>query len=127
MKVKEGTVVFISGGASGLGLATARMMHTKGSSVCVADLDVAGMQELHAELQDRILCVKCDVSKEEDVKNAIDKTVATFGTIHVALASAGVLWLAPTLSSAGSLNTKIFESVMAINVLGSAYIAKYAA
>jgi len=45
----------------------------------------------------------------------------------VALACAGVAWVTPTLTSRGPLNTKVFESVMAINVLGSAYMAKYAA
>lgn len=82
---------------------------------------------MHANLQERIFCVPCDVTKEADVKNAIDKTVEKFGTIHVALACAGVAWVTPTLTSRGPLNTKVFEAVMAINVLGSAYMAKYAA
>ena len=43
------------------------------------------------------------------------------------LACAGVAWVAPTLTSRGPLNTKTFEAVMAINVLGSAYVAKYGA
>ena len=82
---------------------------------------------MHATLQERILCVTCDVTKESDVKNAIEKTVAAFGTIHVALACAGVAWVCPTLNSRGPFNSDIFEKVMAINVLGSAYMAKYAA
>ena len=61
------------------------------------------------------------------MKNAIEKTVAFYGTIHVALASAGVPWPTQTLSSHGSLNTEIFERVMTVNVLGSVYVAKYAA
>ena len=67
------------------------------------------------------------MTKEEEVKAAIAKTVQTFGTIHVALCSAGVAWMTPTLSKRGSLNTKTFSDVMAINVLGSVYVAKYAA
>jgi NAD(P)-dependent dehydrogenase (short-subunit alcohol dehydrogenase family) len=53
---------------------------------------------LKNELKDRILCVKCDVTKEEDVKNAIDLTVITYGTIHAALACAGVATITPMLT-----------------------------
>ena len=127
MRVGQGLVVFVTGGASGLGEETVRQLHAKGASVAVADMDVQRLQALHAELQERIFCVACDVTKEEDVKNAIEKSVAKFGTIHAALACAGVAWVAPTLTSRGPLNTKTFQAVMAINVLGSIYVAKYAA
>ena len=50
MRIGEGTVIFITGGASGLGEETVRRMHGQGASVCVADMDVSRMQALHAEL-----------------------------------------------------------------------------
>ena len=106
MRIGEGIVVFVTGGASGLGESTVRYLHAMGASVAVADMNVELMQKLHATLQERILCVPCDVTKEEDVKNAIDKTVKTFGTVHVALACAGVNWGSLTLTSKSSLNTK---------------------
>ena len=59
--------------------------------------------------------------------NAIEKTVAIFGTIHAALACAGVAWPVQTLTSKGPLNTGIFKKVIEINVYGSVYMAKYAA
>ena len=127
MRIGEGTVVFVTGGASGLGESTVRQLHAQGASVAVADMDIARMQTLHAQLQERIFCVPCDVTKESDMKNAIEKTVAKFGTIHACLACAGVAWVCPTLNSRGPFNSDIFEKVMAINVLGSAYMAKYAA
>ena len=67
------------------------------------------------------------MTKEDDVKNAVEKAVKTFGTIHVALACAGVAWVTPTLTSRGPLNTKVVQAVMQINVMGSMYMAKYAA
>ena len=127
MRIGLGTVIFVTGGASGLGEETVRQMHAKGASVVVADMDLARMQALHASLQERIFCVTCDVTKEADVKNAIDKAVAVFGTIHVTVSCAGVAWVTPTLTSRGPLNSNVFEKVMAINVLGSVYVAKYAA
>ena len=75
---------------------------------------------------ERVLCVKCDVTKEEDVKRAMDKTVEEFGTIHVALASAGIIGWTPVLTKTKTLNTKLFEKMFQINVFGSAYMAKYA-
>ena len=103
------------------------MLHAKGATLAVADMDVSRMQTLHAQLQERIFCVTCDVTKEEDVKRAIDETVKVFGTIHAALACAGVAWVTPTLTSRGPMNSQIFEKVLQINVMGSAYMAKYAA
>ena len=86
------------------------------------------MQELQAELGDRILCIKCDVSKEEDVKQAVEQTVKKFGTIHVALANAGIGAVSKMLDQKrGSLDTKSFQKVFNINVLGAAYTAKYCA
>ena len=98
MRIEEGLVVFVTGGASGLGEGTVRYLHSRGASIAIADIDIARMQALQAELHERILCVPCDVTKENDVKNALDKTVKTFGTIHVALTCAGVAWLVPILS-----------------------------
>jgi 3-hydroxyacyl-CoA dehydrogenase / 3-hydroxy-2-methylbutyryl-CoA dehydrogenase len=127
MKVSEGLVIFITGGASGLGEAAARRFHSEGASVAVADLDEKRMQSLQDDLKERILCLYCNVTKEEDVKQAIKQTVERYGTIHVALAAAGVMWPSPMLSSKGPLDTKSFEMLFRINVFGSAYVAKYAA
>ena len=98
MRIREGIVVFITGGASGLGEGTVRYLHSRCASIAIADIDITGMQSLQAELHERILCIPCDVTKEDDVKNAVDKTVKTFGTINVALTCAGVAWIIPNLS-----------------------------
>ena len=50
MRIGLGTIVFVTGGASGLGEETVRQLHAKGASVIVADMDVARMQALHANL-----------------------------------------------------------------------------
>jgi 3-hydroxyacyl-CoA dehydrogenase/3-hydroxy-2-methylbutyryl-CoA dehydrogenase len=78
------------------------------------------------EFKDRIECFNCDVTKEEDVKNAIDKTVELWGTIHVAIACAGVVWPVLTISSKGSMDSDKFKKVIDINLYGSIYMAKYA-
>lgn len=73
------------------------------------------------------MTVKCDVTKEAEVKAAVDKTVQHYGTIHAALACAGIATVTLTLSSRGSLDTQLFIKNTEINVFGSIYVAKYCA
>ena len=85
------------------------------------------MDAMSKELGPNLFCIKCDVTVEEQVKNAVEATVAKFGAIHVALTCAGVAWPVQTLTSKKTLDTKVFEKVVAINLFGSTYVAKYAA
>mmetsp|Transcript_10247 Transcript_10247/g.14068 ORF Transcript_10247/g.14068 Transcript_10247/m.14068 type:complete len:220 (+) Transcript_10247:137-796(+) len=89
-------------------------------------MNVERMAMIEKDLKQNILTVKCDVTLEDDVKNAIEKTVATWGAVHVALCSAGVAWVTPTLTSRGPLNMDVFKKVVAINLFGTAHVAKYA-
>jgi 3-hydroxyacyl-CoA dehydrogenase / 3-hydroxy-2-methylbutyryl-CoA dehydrogenase len=79
------------------------------------------------ELKERFFAVKCDVTKEEDVKNAVEKSVERYGAIHVSIPCAGVAWPGMTLTSKGSLNMDTFSKVVQINLFGSTYVAKYSA
>ena len=63
MRIQEGVVVFVTGGASGLGEAAVRMFHAKGASVVIADMNTERLDLLVKELKDRVLTVKCDVTK----------------------------------------------------------------
>ena len=58
---------------------------------------------------------------------AISKAVEKFGTIHVALPSAGITRFTPTLTSKGAVDMRDFEMIMKVNVMGSVYVAKHAA
>ena len=111
MKVKPGLVVFITGGGSGLGLATFKRLYSQGASVCVADLHKDRLDEIAADLPEsaeRFLGVRCDVSNESDVAAAIQATVVKFGKIDVAVACAGVVALTPTLTSRGPADMNLF-------------------
>ena len=63
MRIQEGVVVFVTGGASGLGEAAVRMFHAKGASVAIADMNTERLELLTKELKDRVLTIKCDVTK----------------------------------------------------------------
>jgi NAD(P)-dependent dehydrogenase (short-subunit alcohol dehydrogenase family) len=75
MKINSDLVLFITGGASGLGAATVRHFHALGAKVAIADLNEENMRLLKNELKDRVITLKCDVTNEEDVKNAMEQTV----------------------------------------------------
>ena len=119
MKVSQDLVVFITGGASGLGLATVRRLHQQGAQLAVADLNEEGLHQLKQELKDRIWVTKCNVAKEEEVQQAMEGAVEEFGTIHVAIANAGIMAATPTLTSKGAgLNVQAYRKVMDVNYFG---------
>jgi 3-hydroxyacyl-CoA dehydrogenase / 3-hydroxy-2-methylbutyryl-CoA dehydrogenase len=91
MRIKD-KVIVITGGASGLGLATANyMVKEKGARVAILDLNLdagqAAVMELGAE---HAMFVQTDVSSEESVQNAIDAVVRRFGAIHVCINGAAI-------------------------------------
>ena len=90
MRIGEGLIIFVTGGASGLGQATVRYLHSKGATLSIADMNLDALEDLKAELKTRISIHECDVMEEDDVKKAIEKTVEEYGALHVALPIAGI-------------------------------------
>ena len=127
MKLDHNLIVFITGGASGLGEATVRHLNKFGCRIAIADLNVERMEMLQKELgADKITWFECDVTDEESVKAAVEGTVKHYGTFHVAIPCAGVAWPLQTLTSKKLLDTELYKKVLDINLMGSVYVAKYA-
>ena len=76
--VLEGAVAVVTGGASGMGLATVRRFVTEGASVVVADLNVEAGERVAAELEHAVRFERCDVSVEADVAAAVRAAVDSF-------------------------------------------------
>ena len=109
---------------------TVRRLMAMNASLCVVDRDEAGLSkvnEMYKDQSSRLLCLTCDITQENQVKKAMEEAVKRFGTIHVAIACAGITALTPTLTSRGPLNTKAFRSVLTVNLMGSMFVSKYAA
>ncbi|HXW06449.1 MAG TPA: SDR family oxidoreductase [Vicinamibacterales bacterium] len=88
-----GKVAFVTGGASGIGRATAQAFAREAASVAVADVDEQANRETARLIEDtggRALAVRCDVTRTDDVRAALNKTVEAFGRLDVAFNNAGV-------------------------------------
>ena len=95
-----GRVALITGGASGIGRATARMLAARGAHVVVADRNIDGAEEVAAELiaaygLRRALAVPVDVTSEDAVSEMTQRTVLEYGGLDILVASAGLATSAP--------------------------------
>ncbi|HID29215.1 MAG TPA: 3-hydroxyacyl-CoA dehydrogenase [Desulfobacterales bacterium] len=123
----EDCVAVVSGGASGLGEATVRLMAEKGAKVTILDLDIEGGERIVSEWGDSVIFSRTDVTEEESVKTAINKTMDAFGAINVAVNCAGVATPAKVLSKEGPMSISHFNQVVQINLIGTMNVIRLAA
>ncbi|NGZ87818.1 SDR family NAD(P)-dependent oxidoreductase [Duganella aceris] len=117
-------VFIVTGGASGLGAATARMLAAAGGKVVLADLQVDAGQALAAELQ--AVFVKCDVTSEADGQAVVDAATA-LGTLRGLINCAGVAPAAKTVGKDGPHPLELFQRTVNINLIGTFNMARLAA
>ncbi|MYM65318.1 SDR family NAD(P)-dependent oxidoreductase [Pseudoduganella sp. FT55W] len=123
MQIK-GKVFIITGGASGLGAGTARMIVAQGGKVVLADVQVEAGQTLAAELGG--VFVKCDVTSEADGKAVVDAALA-LGTLRGVINCAGVAPAAKTVGKDGPHPLELFQRVVNINLIGTFNMSRLAA
>ena len=87
----SGKVAVVTGAASGLGEATARLMHAEGASVILTDIQDDRGQRVAAELGDRCRFLHCDVTSEPDVAGTVDAAVREFGRLDCMFNNAGIV------------------------------------
>lgn len=118
MQLKQKTA-FITGAASGLGLAAAQRFIAEGANVMLFDLDVKKVQAMAEELGKQASWSAGDVSDEGQVQAAVDKTLAVFGNLHINVNSAGIGAAAKTVGRDGPLPLEQFNRVIRVNLLGT--------
>ena len=123
----EGTAALVSGGASGLGEATARTLHLAGASVVIADLNAEKGEALAAELGDRASFVEANVLEAEQVQAAVDAAAALDGGLRISVCCAGIGWAQRTTSKQGPHDLEIFSNVIKVNLIGSFNVLRLAA
>lgn len=116
MKITDSTVAFVTGAASGLGLATARALLEAGASVVLADRDGPGA--LEAEFGDQVLVAGIDVSQPDSVQDAVERAKERFGALHVTVNAAGIAPGVLTLGRRGMHDLDQFRKTFDVNVIG---------
>ena len=117
-------VFIITGGASGLGAATARMLAQAGGKVVLADVQEDGGRALAAELDG--VFVRCDVTSEADAQ-AVVAAATALGPLRGLVNCAGIAPAAKTVGKEGAHALELFQRVVAINLVGTFNMARLAA
>ena len=121
MSFSNKTIV-VTGGAKGIGGGCVRIFHREKGNVVVLDPDEEAGRALCRELGEGALYVRCDVSRENDVKNAMQQTVAEFGGIDVLVNNAGIMNYATVTET----SREEWDRVLGVNLTGAFLCAKYA-
>jgi NAD(P)-dependent dehydrogenase (short-subunit alcohol dehydrogenase family) len=123
MRGLEGKRVLITGGASGIGAATAARFLEEGSAVCVLDRDAKAREHIRAKLPDLAGTVDADVSNLKQVQSAFDDAVRMMGGVDVLINNAGISIRHDFLK----ITPKEWDQVIAVNLTGVFYMAQAAA
>ncbi|XP_058114330.1 short-chain dehydrogenase reductase 3b-like [Magnolia sinica] len=123
----EGKVAIITGGASGIGEATARLFAEHGALVVIADVqDELGHKLTTSIGLNHATYMHCDVTDEEQVKATVDHTLATYGRLDIMFSNAGIGG-SRDCRSILDMNMPYFDKIYAVNVRGMAAAIKHAA
>ena len=122
-----GMVAMITGGASGLGAATARLFSGAGAKLALCDLNVQAGNALAAELGSNGLFVQTDVTKSEDIQNVLTQVQERFGRLHIVVDCAGIATAERVIGRQGPLPLERFERVIQVNLIGTFNVIRLAA
>ena len=113
-----GKVALVTGGARGIGFATAKALHGRGADVVIVDLDEAATQQSAAQIDDaHALGIGADVTDRGAMQRVVATTVERFGGLDVVMANAGIASRAATFRAMSGEN---IERTLAVNVGGVA-------
>jgi NAD(P)-dependent dehydrogenase (short-subunit alcohol dehydrogenase family) len=123
----ENRVALITGGASGLGLATAEALLAGGASVVLVDLPTSDGEAVAERLGERAAFAPTDVTEPEEVAAAVGEATSRFSGLHIAVNCAGIGWAQRVLSRNGPHDYDVFGKVVQINLLGTFNVLRLAA
>ncbi len=115
----KGKTAFITGGASGLGLATAELFVAAGANVLLYDLNASELETQCVRLGEQASWHTGDVADPEAVAAGISKAREKFGTIHINVNSAGIGGAARTVGKNGPMPLEKFEHIVRVNLIGT--------
>jgi NAD(P)-dependent dehydrogenase (short-subunit alcohol dehydrogenase family) len=111
-----GKVALVTGGARGIGFATARALGKRGAAVAIADLDADAAQRAASQVHDdNALGIAADVTDRGAMQRAVATTVERFGGLDVVVANAGI---GPRAATFRAMASESFERVLDVNLMG---------
>ena len=115
MNQLEGKVALITGGNSGIGLATAKEFHAQGAKVAITGRDQKALERVRTELGERLLAIPTDVTRISEIEHAVTTVQTTFGKLDVLFANAGLARMEPI----EQVTEASFDMIMNSNVKGA--------
>jgi NAD(P)-dependent dehydrogenase (short-subunit alcohol dehydrogenase family) len=123
----QGGVFLVTGGASGLGAGTARLLASQGARVAIADMKAADGAALAAELGNQVRFVETNVASEESARAAIDGAISTFGRLDGLINCAGIVHGEKVVGKDGVHSLDAFKRVIDVNLVGTFNMIRLAA
>lgn len=114
----DGRVVMVTGGGSGIGASTCRLLALQGASVAVVDFDPAAARQVAEELQrlgSRAVAIEADVTNAIAMELAATRTVRELGALHLAVNNAGI---PSPCAAVGDLDVGTWSRVLEVNLTG---------
>lgn len=126
MQIQQKTFL-VTGGASGLGFATAKMIVENGGNAVLLDINEEAGQKAEPELGKQARFAKTDVSDEDQVQEAIDLAISTFGGVNGVANCAGIGPAQRVVGKNGPHALGLFSKVIQINLIGTFNVIRLAA
>ena len=123
----EGSTFFITGGGSGLGAATARLLAENGAHVVLADVDEEAGEQMASQIGSGAEFVRTDVTDEESVQDALDTVVENFDSLNGVVNCAGIGPAARVVGKKGVHELGLFTKTVEINLVGTFNVIRLAA
>ncbi|KAI1851618.1 hypothetical protein JX265_010702 [Neoarthrinium moseri] len=120
----EGKVFTITGGASGIGLATAKILSKRGAAVCIADVDPEAMKTAEAyfaPLKVPFMITKVDVSRRAEVDSWIDAVIEKYSRLDGSANVAGIIGKFHGIATVAELDDSEWDKIIAVNLTGTMY------
>ena len=123
----KGKSALVTGGASGLGGATVRMLVAQGAKVLIADINETTGQKMAQELGSAVTFVKTDVTNTEQVKAAVSAAAQKHGGLHILVSAAGIGVAEKVLGKDGIHDLGRYLRVLQVNLIGTFDMVRHAA